>query len=85
MINEGVVQAVCAKCPHCPAWVFTHGTHCRQVRAQTLLLKCPVEGCNQEFEVNYSGTKMFQVPDSWVKRGYFYQNELVSCPGNTFT
>jgi predicted RNA-binding Zn-ribbon protein involved in translation (DUF1610 family) len=76
MISEAVVQAVFVRCPHCSAWVITRRTHCRQTGEQTFLLKCPVEVCDQEFEVNYSGTKMFQVPQSWVGRGYFYGNEL---------
>ena len=76
MISEPIVIAQYAKCPHCPAWVITHGAHCRKIREQTLLLSCRVQTCSQEFEVDYGSTKMFNVPASWVDRGYFYIGEL---------
>ena len=76
MINEVAVVAQAAKCPACPAWVINHGVHSRKIREQTLLVKCPVDSCGHEFEVNYGETKMCQVPESWIKRGYFYVGEL---------
>ena len=76
MINEPVITASCARCDKCPAWVVLHHPKTSHVSRGTYEFSCPVEGCGAVARVGNHQLKLFQIPESWLARGYFYENEL---------
>ena len=76
MIGEPVMTASSARCSNCPAWVILHASRTTHISAGTYQFSCPVEGCGAVTQFGNDQPKLFQIPESWFSRGYFYENEL---------
>lgn len=76
MISEPVVCAVCAKCTNCPAWIILHHSMTKHPEPNINEVKCPVDSCGKIVRVQNHESKMWQIPESWIKKGYFYEGEL---------
>jgi hypothetical protein len=70
------VKAVCAKCTKCPAWIILHGSVTRHPGAGMNEVRCPVDSCATIVQAKNHETRMWEIPESWIKRGYFYEQEL---------
>ena len=75
MIAEPVITASSARCRNCPAWVVL-ASRASQDSTDTYQFSCPVEGCGAVTHVANDQAKLFQIPERWLSRGYFYENEL---------
>jgi hypothetical protein len=75
MITEEVVTAVCARCTKCPAWVVLH-MRTTNPEPNVNQFTCPIDSCKTIVRAHDMETKMWQIPMSWSKRGYFYDREL---------
>lgn len=78
MIDEPVVKASSARCPKCSAWVILSYDRCRPVRAEVVETTCPLETCKTKFEVQNDESRLWEVPESFLRRGYFYEGEISS-------
>lgn len=73
---EPVVGANSARCPSCHAWVIVTHDRCRPISSGVAETTCPIETCKTTFEVQYHECKLWDIPQSWLKRGYFWEGEL---------
>jgi hypothetical protein len=76
MLNEIVVSASAARCPRCPAWVILTSDRCHATRPGAVETTCPI--CKDRFEVENHDCKLWEIPEKWLARGYFYKGELDS-------
>lgn len=76
MINEAVISAICAKCTNCPAWIILHHSVTKHPEPHVNEVKCPADSCEKTVRVENHESKMWQIPESWIKRGYFHEREL---------
>lgn len=76
VISETVVSVICAKCANCPAWIILHHSVTKHPEQHINEVKCPVDSCETIVRVQNHESKMWQIPESWIKKGYFYEGEL---------
>ena len=76
MLAEPVVGANSARCPNCNVWVIVTHDRCRAISSGVAETICPIETCKTIFEVRHHECKLWEIPQSWLKRGYFYEGEL---------
>ncbi len=75
MLTEPVSRANSARCPNCHAWVVVTHDRCCAMRPGVVETTCLIEICKTTFEVQNHECKLWEIPQSWLKRGYFYEGE----------
>jgi len=74
MVAEKGCLAEFVRCRHCPAFVVATRSTSAVVGESLLEITCPA--CEHTFRVSYSDLALRALPDSIVRRGYFYPQEL---------
>jgi hypothetical protein len=76
MTNEAVDAAQCTRCTRCHAWLILDYKRTSHPEPEVNEVKCPVANCGTTVSARDNETRMWNIPRSWVERGYFYDGEL---------